>query len=264
MISWITSGARESDFRTVFWPRSIRRAISTSPSRVSSGTVPISRRYMPHRVVDLLADSGGQLEIEQLLGLFELLLEILGLFEDFDSRDVQTRQHVFEVGAAGQIAGQNFADLIVEDVALFLAHLYETLKPSNLSSIATEAPSLLAERRIHDIVHQARRPISNLDTHARALASRSIACSSAASRSASFQSPARSASLIRRFRLAAPMLPAPTAAGSAIAAANSSSDTSTSSSQRRVRQQLLVLLFQARVQRLKSSRLPPASSAKIA
>ena len=33
-------------FITRIWPRSIRLAISTSPSRVSSGTVPISRRYM--------------------------------------------------------------------------------------------------------------------------------------------------------------------------------------------------------------------------
>ena len=33
-------------FITIFLPRSMRFAISTSPSRVSSGTVPISRRYM--------------------------------------------------------------------------------------------------------------------------------------------------------------------------------------------------------------------------
>ncbi len=31
---------------TASLPRSMRRAISTSPSRVSSGTVPISRRYI--------------------------------------------------------------------------------------------------------------------------------------------------------------------------------------------------------------------------
>src|SRR3989442_1083137 len=37
---------RESDFKTVICPRSMRFAISTSPSRVSNGTVPISRKYM--------------------------------------------------------------------------------------------------------------------------------------------------------------------------------------------------------------------------
>ena len=48
--SWMTflatSGVREIDLMTASLPRSMRRAISTSPSRVSSGTVPISRRYM--------------------------------------------------------------------------------------------------------------------------------------------------------------------------------------------------------------------------
>ena len=39
-------GVREIDLMTASFPRSIRLAISTSPSRVSSGTVPISRKYM--------------------------------------------------------------------------------------------------------------------------------------------------------------------------------------------------------------------------
>ena len=62
-------------------------------------------------------------------GLFDLLFEILGLFENFDAGDVEAGEHVIDVGAAGQIAGQNFADLVVQDVALFLAHLYEPLQP---------------------------------------------------------------------------------------------------------------------------------------
>ncbi len=45
-ISRITMDEREMAFITRIWPRSMRLAISTSPSRVSSGTVPISRRYM--------------------------------------------------------------------------------------------------------------------------------------------------------------------------------------------------------------------------
>ena len=40
------SGVREIDLMTASFPRSMRRAISTSPSRVRSGTVPISRRYI--------------------------------------------------------------------------------------------------------------------------------------------------------------------------------------------------------------------------
>ena len=46
MISRMTIGERDSAFSTRSWPRSMRFAISTSPSRVSSGTVPISRRYI--------------------------------------------------------------------------------------------------------------------------------------------------------------------------------------------------------------------------
>ena len=46
MIARAMVGVREIDLMTASLPRSMRLAISTSPSRVSSGTVPISRRYM--------------------------------------------------------------------------------------------------------------------------------------------------------------------------------------------------------------------------
>jgi hypothetical protein len=58
-----------------------------------------------------------------------LSLEILGLLENLDAGDVQPRQNVVEFGAAADIAGQYFADLVVQDVALLLAHLYEPVKP---------------------------------------------------------------------------------------------------------------------------------------
>ena len=44
--SWAAMFVREIARSIAFLPRSMRFAISTSPSRVSSGTVPISRRYM--------------------------------------------------------------------------------------------------------------------------------------------------------------------------------------------------------------------------
>ena len=46
MIARATVGVREIDLITASLPRSMRLAISTSPSRVRSGTVPISRRYI--------------------------------------------------------------------------------------------------------------------------------------------------------------------------------------------------------------------------
>jgi hypothetical protein len=45
-ISRSAGSARNSAETTWRSPASMRRAISTSPSRVSSGTRPISRRYM--------------------------------------------------------------------------------------------------------------------------------------------------------------------------------------------------------------------------
>ena len=38
-------------------------------------------------------------------------------------------EHIVEFGAAGEIAGQYLADFVVQDVALFLAHLHEPLQP---------------------------------------------------------------------------------------------------------------------------------------
>ena len=52
------------------------------------------------RVVDLFADAGRQFEIEQLFAFFELLVEILGLFQDLDSGDIEAGQYVVELGAA--------------------------------------------------------------------------------------------------------------------------------------------------------------------
>ena len=85
-----------------------------------------------HRVVDLLADAGGQFEVEDFLALFQLLIEILGLFQDFDAGHIEAGQNVLELGAATEVAGQNFADFVVQDVALLFAHLYEPLQSLEL------------------------------------------------------------------------------------------------------------------------------------
>ena len=83
-----------------------------------------------HRVVDLLGpQDDGQIEVEDVLAFLELFLEVLGLLENLDAGDVQTRQNVVEFGAAADIDGQNFAHLVVQDVALLLAHLYEPFEP---------------------------------------------------------------------------------------------------------------------------------------
>ena len=70
-----------------------------------------------------------KIQVENLLAFLQLFFEILGLFEYLDAGRIQPGQHVFEFGAARDVPGQNFTDLVVQDVALFLAHLYEPLQP---------------------------------------------------------------------------------------------------------------------------------------
>ena len=130
MISWITSGARKMRLEH-------RVLAALDAARDFDFAFAREQRHRAHlaevhadRIVDLLADSRGQFEIDQVFaGFFDLLFEILGLFEDFDAGDVEAGEHVIDVGAAGEIAGQDFADFVVQDVAFLLAHLYEPLKP---------------------------------------------------------------------------------------------------------------------------------------
>ena len=52
-------------------------------------------------IVDLLAESRGKFEVDQLFaGFFDLLFEILGLFQDFDAGGVESGENVVDVGAA--------------------------------------------------------------------------------------------------------------------------------------------------------------------
>ena len=75
----------------------MRSAISISPSRVSSGTVPISRRYMRTGSLIFSLKSCGQLQIEQLFAFFELLVELLGFFEDLDAGGVEIGEQIVEI-----------------------------------------------------------------------------------------------------------------------------------------------------------------------
>jgi hypothetical protein len=78
---------------------------------------------------EIWTQTGGQLEIEEFLAFFELLLEVLGLLEDLDAGAVEAGEHIVELSPSRQISGQNFTHFVVEDVAFFLAHLHEPLQP---------------------------------------------------------------------------------------------------------------------------------------
>ena len=101
--SWITMGERDSAFRTRIWPRSMRLAISTSPSRVSSGTVPISRKYM--RTGSLVFSRAPGVRSSSTSSPFFVVFEFfssrgggqLGAFEDVDALRTDRGQQIVQV-----------------------------------------------------------------------------------------------------------------------------------------------------------------------
>jgi hypothetical protein len=119
--------ARQRLHDGVFWPRSMRRAISISPSRVSSGTEPISRRYMRTGSLILSPIARQQFQIQRFLALFEFLVEFeLGSLEDLDTGPVQYRSAGRQdrcrcVGRS--VLSVGFAEFVIKRVRLLLAPL---------------------------------------------------------------------------------------------------------------------------------------------
>ena len=129
-MSWITSGERDSAFSTVFWPRSMRRAISTSPSRVSSGTVPISRRYM--RTGSLIfspTPGGSSRSSSSSVSSSFLSNSIFGSSRISMPAPSSPASRSSSSAAVVQFGGKQFGDFVVKDVALLLASVHELLQP---------------------------------------------------------------------------------------------------------------------------------------
>ena len=124
-ISRMTMGEREMAFMTRSWPRSMRLAISTSPSRVSSGTVPISRRYM--RTGSLVfssvpgeRSSSTSSDSSPASGSYLSRSPancVAG--EDVDALGVDGGHQVVEVVGRGDVTGQQVVDLAIGEIALF-------------------------------------------------------------------------------------------------------------------------------------------------
>ena len=126
MIARATVGVREIDLMTASLPRSMRLAISTSPSRVRRGTVPISRRYIRTGIVGLVERAGRQIELELLgpfAGAVEQLVVAVRLFgvDDFDAGAAERAEQIVELVRRRDVGGQQLVDLVVQQVALFLA-----------------------------------------------------------------------------------------------------------------------------------------------
>ena len=72
-----------------------------------------------HRIVDLLPDRRTQIQIQQIFGFAQLLVEFeFGIFQEFDAGPIQSGQQVAEFAAVAEIGGQRFAQVFIGDVAL--------------------------------------------------------------------------------------------------------------------------------------------------
>ena len=120
------SGVREMDLITASLPRSMRRAISTSPSRVSSGTVPISRRYMRTGSLVLSSAPGvrSSSSSSALRPCGRWLCRRAGILigvDHFDAGAAEDVEQIVELVGRGDFRRQQLVDLVVQQVALLLA-----------------------------------------------------------------------------------------------------------------------------------------------
>ena len=120
-------GVREIDLMTASLPRSMRLAIATSPSRVSSGTGAHLAQIHADRVVGLVERAGREIELGAVLGAvaIEVLVAAVRLVgvDDLDARAAERVEQVVEVLRRGDLRREHLVDLVVEQVALLLADL---------------------------------------------------------------------------------------------------------------------------------------------
>ena len=126
MISRMTMGERESAFRTRSWPRSMRLAISTSPSRVSSGTVPISRRYMRTGSLVFSSVPGREIQFHVLAG-FDLSSNFFsarfGSLEHIDPLRTDGGKQVLEIVGGMHVVRDEVIHLVIGEITLLFAHI---------------------------------------------------------------------------------------------------------------------------------------------
>ena len=84
-----------------------------------------------HGIVGLVDELLGQLQVAGLFALFQLFVEVdLRLFENLDARAVELGQNFVELAPARIPFGQQFIDLVVENVALLFSGVHELLQPA--------------------------------------------------------------------------------------------------------------------------------------
>ena len=140
--SLTTIGERVMVFITSSCPRSMRLAMATSPSRVSSGTVPISRRYMRTGSLVFSSSPGVRSSSTSSLGGRSLFLDFafgrlrdfqrgarrLGrryIFVDVDTVSLKGGKQIVYFFRGVNFRGQDIVHFVVEKVATLLAHIDE-------------------------------------------------------------------------------------------------------------------------------------------
>ena len=125
MIARAMVGVREIDLMTASLPRSMRLAISTSPSRVRRGTVPISRRYM--RTGSLVLSRAPGVRSSSISSAPSPVRSSC-----FSSRNVfsesttsmpgaaERTEQIIEILRRRDVGGEDLVDLVVQQVSLFL------------------------------------------------------------------------------------------------------------------------------------------------
>jgi hypothetical protein len=144
MMAWNVSGLSHRPAIIASRPASMRLAMAISPSRDSSSTEPISRRYMRtgssvRSVGSLASDLAGTFcwtstrsppSLRRLVGLLALLLAFLGRFLGFDDVDTHLAEHgenVLDLLGIDLLGGQDRIDLVMGDVAALLGGADELL-----------------------------------------------------------------------------------------------------------------------------------------
>ena len=142
MIAWKVSGLSQSPAIIASRPASMRLAMAISPSRESSSTEPISRRYMrtgssvrsigswsrPWPGLLLNLDEVAALALALLVGLFARLLALFArllALDDVDAHLAEHGQHVLDLLGIDLLGGQYRVDLVMGDVAALLGRADE-------------------------------------------------------------------------------------------------------------------------------------------
>ena len=142
MIAWKVSGLSHRPAIIASRPASMRLAMAISPSRDSSSTEPISRRYMrtgssvrspgSDSVRPWPASGGRPRPVRRSLSsssalLARFLLALLGvallLLDDVDAHLVEHREHVLDLVRGDLLGRQDGVDLVLGDVAALLGEL---------------------------------------------------------------------------------------------------------------------------------------------